>query len=90
MQVITLTREEYLKSVKKLEDFESLKFAKNSLDWWDTYYSWEKFPPLCLIDNFNEHRCYLFYNISKDKEYLSIHNILTLKNIERWDMLILC
>lgn len=38
---------------------------------------------MCLIDNFNEHRCYLFYNISKDKEYLSIHNILTPKKYRK-------
>ena len=76
MNVIELNRDEYLISVKKIEDFKSLSFSKNALEWWDNYYSWEKFPPLCLSDK-KKHFCYLFYNISKDNEYLTIHNLLT-------------
>ncbi|MGD9623798.1 MAG: GNAT family N-acetyltransferase [Arcobacter sp.] len=76
MNVIELNREEYLESVKKIEDFKTLNFSKSALEWWDNYYSWEKFPPLCLSDK-KKHFCYLFYNISKDNEYLTIHNIFT-------------
>ena len=76
MNVIELNREEYLESVKKIEDFKTLNFSKSALEWWDNYYSWEKFPPLCLSDK-KKHFCYLFYNISKDNEYLTIHNLLT-------------
>ena len=76
MEVVRLTRNEYLESVKKLSNFENLKFLKRALDLWDNYYSWEKFPPLALKVN---NRCvtYLFYNISKDNKYLTINNILT-------------
>lgn len=77
MNVIELNRDEYLISVKKIADFKSLSFSKNALEWWDNYYSWEKFPPLCLINDKKKHVCYLFYSISKDNEYLTIHNLLT-------------
>jgi hypothetical protein len=77
MNVIELNRDEYLISVKKITDFKSLSFSKNALEWWDNYYSWEKFPPLCLVNTKNKHVCYLFYSISKDNEYLTIHNLLT-------------
>ena len=87
MNVIELNREEYLESVKKIEDFKTLNFSKSALEWWDNYYSWEKFPPLCLSDK-KKHFCYLFYNISKDNEYLTIHNILHQINIEQKVMLI--
>jgi len=71
-----LNREEYLFSVTQMDHFESLKFAKQSLVWWDEYYSWTKSPCLCLEDNGFD-VCYLFYTISKDNRYLTIHNILT-------------
>ena len=76
MEVVRLTRNEYLESVKKLSNFENLKFLKRTLDLWDNYYSWEKFPPLALKVN-NRYVTYLFYNISKDNKYLTINNILT-------------
>jgi predicted acetyltransferase len=76
LEVVKLTRDEYLESVQKLSHFENLKFLKRALDLWDNYYSWEKFPPLALKIN-NQHVSYLFYNISKDNKYLTINNILT-------------
>lgn len=76
MNIIYLSREAYLESVQKLDNFENLKFLKAALDTWDNYYSWVQHPPLALqIDE--EEVCYLFYHISKDKQYLTIHNILT-------------
>ncbi len=79
IKFVKYSREEYLNSVKLIKDFETLKFSKQALEWWDNYYSWEKNPPLCLRDN-NKDICYLFYTISKDNEYLNIHNIFTPKN----------
>lgn len=76
MKIIELNRKEYLISVKKIEDFKTLNFSKQALEWWDNYYSWERFPPLCLTHK-KKHLSYLFYNISKDKEYLTIHNLFT-------------
>lgn len=78
MEVISLDRDEYLNSIKKITHYESLKFAKQALDWWDNYYSWSKFPCLVLTKN-NQHISYLFFTISKNSEYLTIHNILTPK-----------
>lgn len=79
MKIIELTRNEFLESAQNIEDYKSLSFSKHCLDWWDTYFSWTKFPPLCLVDDEEEHLCYLFYSISKNNEYLTIHNLLTPK-----------
>ncbi len=79
MQIIELTRNEFLESAQSIEDYKSLSFSKHCLDWWDAYFSWTKFPPLCLVDEEEEHVCYLFYSISKNNEYLTIHNLLTPK-----------
>lgn len=79
MHIIELTRDEFLESAQTIEDYDSLTFSKHCLDWWDSYFSWTKFPPLCLVDAQDEHVCYLFYNISKDNQYLTIHNLLTPK-----------
>jgi hypothetical protein len=76
MKTKLLDRAQYLNSVTKMNHFESLKFAKQSLLWWDQYYSWTKSPCLCLEDNGID-VCYLFYTISKDNKYLTIHNLLT-------------
>ena len=58
MKVIELNRDEYLISVKKIADFKSLSFSKSALEWWDNYYSWEKFPPLCLVNDKKKHVCF--------------------------------
>lgn len=71
-----LNRNEYLDSVTQMDHLESLQFAKQAMDYWDDFYSWNKSPCLCLEEE-GEDVCYLFYHISKDKQYLSIHNILT-------------
>jgi len=76
MKTIYLNRVQYLDSVKKMDNFEALKFAKQSLDYWDDYFSWEKFPCLCLEEK-GEHLCYIFYHISKDNRYFTLYNILT-------------
>ncbi len=78
MDFIELDRDEYLCSVKKIGDFDTLKFSKQALDWWDDYYSWKNFPPIALsIDGIN--KAYLFYSVSKDSRYLTIHNLFTPK-----------
>ena len=78
LEIVTYSREEYLESVQKIEDFDTLKFSKQALDWWDKYYSWKKEAPLCLKEN-GKDICYLFYSISNNNEYLTIHNIFTPK-----------
>jgi hypothetical protein len=79
MKIIELSRDEFLQSAQSIEDYKSLTFSKHCLDWWDDYFSWTKFPPLCLINDEEDHLCYLFYSISKENEYLTIHNLLTPK-----------
>lgn len=78
LTIVELSRAEYLNSSQQIEDLNSLKFAKQAMDWWDDYHSWTKFPPLCMREN-DEDVCYLFYEVSKNKEYLTIHNIFTPK-----------
>lgn len=78
IEIVTYPRDQYLESVQKIEDFDSLKFAKQALDWWDDYYSWIKEPPLCLKDH-GQDVCYLFYSVSRNHQYMTIHNIFTPK-----------
>ena len=76
MKIKNLSRDLFLEYAHTIGDLKSLKFSKESLELWDNYYSWEKYSPLCLIDD-DEILCYLFYSISKNNEYLIIHRILT-------------
>ncbi len=76
MTTRNLNREQYIASVANIQHTSSQEFAQQSLDWWDSYYSWNKFPCLCLEEN-GEDVCYLFYHISRNNQYLTIHNILT-------------
>lgn len=78
MSFIELDRDEYLESVQKIGDFDTLKFSKHALDWWDDYYSWKKFPPIALSIN-GVDKAYIFYNVSKDNRYMTIHNLFTPK-----------
>lgn len=78
IEIVEYTRKEYLFSVQQIEDYDTLKFSKQALDWWDNYYSWIKEPPLCLKED-GKDMCYLFYSLSNDNEYLTIHNIFTPK-----------
>jgi hypothetical protein len=76
MTTKNLNREQYIASVEAIEHLPSQEFAQQSLNWWDKYFSWKKFPCLCLEDE-GKDVCYLFYHISKNNQYLTIHNILT-------------
>lgn len=79
MEIRELNRTEYFDSIQSISHYESLKFAKKAMDWWDDYFSWKKFPCLVLLDQ-GKHLCYLFIHLSKDNEYLTIHNLLTPKD----------
>lgn len=82
MKFKTLTRNLFLDSVTHISDMKTLKFAKEAMDLWDNFYSWEKWPPLCLIHD-DMILSYLFYSTTKDNEYLIIHRILTPKQFRR-------
>lgn len=78
MSFIELDRDEYLESVQKIGDFDTLKFSKQALDWWDDFYSWKKFPPIALsLDGIN--KAYIFYHVSRDNRYMTVHNLFTPK-----------
>lgn len=76
MNFTTLNRDEYLESVQKIEDFNTLKFSKQALDWWDNHVDWKKFPPIVLEEN-SINKSYLFYTVSKKKRYLTIQYLFT-------------
>lgn len=78
MDIKKLTKKSFLEFALNMHDMKSLQFAKESMELWDNFYSWEKYPPLCLYHN-EDALCYLFYSISKDNKYLIIHRILTPK-----------
>lgn len=78
MELRELNRPEYFESLQSITHFESLLFSKKAMDWWDSYFSWKKFPCLCLSHQ-GQHLSYLFYHIGNDNEYLTLHNILTPK-----------
>ena len=65
MEIKNLSRNLFLDYAHTINDIKSLKFAKESLDLWDNFYSWEKYSPLCLIND-DEILCYIFYSISKN------------------------
>ena len=53
MNIVPITRKEYLESVQEIRHFKSLKFLKSALDTWDNFFSWKQFPPLALKINNN-------------------------------------
>lgn len=76
VRIKNLDREQYLRSIMQMEHYESIKFSKESMTWWDDFYSWDRFPCLCLEDR-GEELCYLFYHIDTAHKYLRIHSLLT-------------
>lgn len=76
MELTQLNREEYFESIQTITHFESLRFSKKAMDWWDSYFSWKKSPCLCLSHQ-GQHLTYLFFHVGNDNEYLTLHNILT-------------
>ncbi|XPV69218.1 MAG: hypothetical protein ACNI25_01280 [Halarcobacter sp.] len=78
MDIVKFSRNTFLDSVVPMDDFKSLNFAKEAMELWDNFYSWEKYPPLGLKHD-DETLCYLFYSTTRDNQYLIIHRILTPK-----------
>lgn len=76
MNILKLNRDSYINLANCIDDTKSSNFAKESLELWDNYYSWKKYPPLCLISQ-NKALCFLFYSLTRNGEYLIIHRVLT-------------
>lgn len=73
----TLSRDDYLSSIQKIEDPKSLGFAKHSLKWWDRHFGWRNGGCVVLCNKDNIHLCYIFYKIDRYRDYLTIHHLLT-------------
>ncbi|RXJ69546.1 hypothetical protein CRV08_02250 [Halarcobacter ebronensis] len=78
MNIIKLSKNSFLEYALTMTNMQSLNFAKEAMQLWDNFYSWNKFAPLCLVQG-NEPLCFLFYSISQKNEYLIVHRILTPK-----------
>jgi GNAT superfamily N-acetyltransferase len=76
-KLIALGRDEYLNSIERLKNDQSIRFANMSLDWWDKQYGWNQQGCFALTDAGNLHLCYIFYKIDRFHDYITIHNIFT-------------
>lgn len=71
-----LNREEYLHSISMIKDESTKKFALMALEWWDSFFSWNRNKCRVLTIN-KQHVAYIFSHNNKNKEYVTIHNIFT-------------
>jgi GNAT superfamily N-acetyltransferase len=79
----SLDRNAYITSIARIEDSETLRFADQSLAWWDRHFSWNAQGCNVLCDEDNNHLCYLFSKIDRYGEYLILYNLFTPLNEQR-------
>lgn len=74
----SLDRNAYLASIARIEDSKTIRFADQSLAWWDRHFSWNAkgCSVLCEKES-DEHLCYLFSKIDRYSEYLTLYNLFT-------------
>jgi len=72
-----LTRVQYQNSIGTIKDPPTLKFAQESLAWWDRHFSWQPQGCIVLCGDGETHLCYVFYKIDRYGDYLTIHNLFT-------------
>lgn len=72
-----LNRENYIESIKTIEDKPTSNFATMSLKWWDKKFGWYAKGCVTLNSEQNTPLAYLFYKIDRYDNYLTIHNIFT-------------
>ncbi|AFV97208.1 MULTISPECIES: GNAT family N-acetyltransferase [unclassified Sulfuricurvum] len=72
-----LGRDAYIASTALIQDTESIRFANQSLAWWDRHFSWNTQGCVVLCDERNEHLCYLFSKIDRYSQYLTLYNLFT-------------
>lgn len=72
-----LGRDAYIASTALIQDTESIRFADQSLAWWDRHFSWNAQGCAVLCDERNEHLCYLFSKIDRYGQYLTLYNLFT-------------
>lgn len=73
----SLNRDAYITSIATIQDYESIRFADQSLAWWDRHFSWNTQGCAVLCNENNEHLCYLFSKIDRYSEYLTLYNLFT-------------
>lgn len=73
----SLGRDAYITSTALIQDAESIRFADQSLAWWDRHFSWNAQGCAVLCDEHNEHLCYLFSKIDRYGQYLTLYNLFT-------------
>lgn len=73
----SLDRDGYIASTALIQDSETLRFADQSLSWWDRHFSWNTQGCSVLCDEDNNHLCYLFFKIDRYGEYLTLYNLFT-------------
>jgi len=73
----SLGRDAYIASIATIQDPQTLRFADQSLAWWDRHFSWNAQGCAVLCDENNTHLCYLFSRIDRYGEYLTLYNLFT-------------
>lgn len=73
----SLSRDAYIASIATFQDRESIRFADQSLAWWDRHFSWNAQGCAVLCNENNEHLCYLFSKIDRYSEYITLYNLFT-------------
>ena len=72
-----LGRDEYIDSISHIRDEKTLRFANQSLEWWDRHASWKANRCAVLCDGNENHLCYLFSRIDRYGEYITLYNLFT-------------
>lgn len=73
----SLSRDAYIASTALIQDPKTLRFADQSLAWWDRHFSWNAQGCAVLCDKNNGHLCYLFSKIDRYGEYITLYNLFT-------------
>lgn len=72
-----LNRSAYISSIETIQDEKTAAFANMSLLWWDKHYLWASQACVVLKNARNEDLCYVFYQVDRYRQYMTIHNIFT-------------
>lgn len=79
----SLGRDAYIASIATIQDSQTLRFADQSLAWWDRHFSWNAQGCTVLCDEHHTHLCYLFSRIDRYGEYLTLYNLFTPLTLRR-------
>ncbi len=83
MEVLNLNHADYQQSVSRIGDEATRNFASQSETWWNRHFSWKSHGCRVLVNSLGEHLSYLFYNVDRYREYMTIHNVFTPEKYRR-------